>query len=61
MKAATPAALREAAGRALSAYRDASRWREVQRAGMARDFGWGPAACAYADIYARIAGVEVKS
>lgn len=54
MKSATPAALLEAAGRALGAYRDPAAWRAIQRAGMARDFGWGPAARAYADIYSKI-------
>jgi starch synthase len=54
MKAATPAALLEAAGRALATYRDPARWLAMQRAGMARDFGWASAARAYADIYDRI-------
>jgi starch synthase len=40
--------------RALEIYRDAARWRKLQRQAMARDFGWGRAAQAYADIYARI-------
>jgi len=53
---ATPAALLEAVERALAVYRDAKRWRQVQRAGMARDFGWGAAARRYAAIYAELAG-----
>jgi starch synthase len=40
--------------RAISAYRDAKAWTAMQRNGMARDFGWGPAAKAYAEIYSRI-------
>ena len=40
--------------RAVSTYRDAKAWTAMQRNGMARDFGWGPAAKAYADIYAKI-------
>jgi len=48
-------ALVEAIRRAVSTYRDAKAWAAVQRSGMARDFGWGPAAKAYADIYRRIA------
>jgi len=44
----------EAVQRGLADYRDPSRWRGIQRAGMARDFGWASAARAYGDIYARI-------
>ncbi len=47
-------ALVKAVERAVAAYRDREAWRALQRNGMARDFGWGPAAKAYADIYARI-------
>ena len=54
MKSATPEALIEASRRAIAAYRDASRWREIQRAGMARDFGWAAAARAYVGIYEKI-------
>jgi len=44
----------EAVQRALVAFRDQPSWRRVQRAGMARDFGWASAARAYGEIYARI-------
>jgi len=44
----------EAMQRGLSEYRDQSRWRRVQRAGMVRDFGWSSAARAYGEIYARV-------
>jgi len=44
----------EAVQRGLGDYRDQSRWRRIQRAGMARDFGWASAARAYGEIYARV-------
>jgi starch synthase len=52
---ATPLALLEAVERALVVYRDAKRWRQVQRAGMARDFGWAAAARQYAALYGELA------
>jgi len=45
----------EAVRRAAAAYRDPARWREIQRAGMRRDFSWGAAARRYADLYGRLA------
>jgi starch synthase len=54
MKELSAKGLVEAVQRALAAFRDQSTWRRVQRAGMARDFGWGAAARAYADIYRRV-------
>ena len=54
MRQATAQALLETIRRAIATYRDAARWREMQRAGMAREFGWGPAAQAYRGIYDRI-------
>ena len=50
-RGATAAALAGAVGRALSAYRDRSLWRKLQRNAMARDFGWSAPAAAYADVY----------
>jgi starch synthase len=47
----------EAVQRGLGDYRDQSRWRRVQRAGMARDFGWASAARAYGEIYARVRSI----
>ena len=47
--------LLEAVRRAAAAYRDPARWREIQRAGMRRDFSWGAAARRYADLYGRLA------
>jgi starch synthase len=46
--------LRSAVTRALALYREPARWQRLQRAGMARDFGWGRAAAEYARLYARI-------
>ncbi|HEY7239126.1 MAG TPA: glycosyltransferase, partial [Burkholderiales bacterium] len=41
--------------RALAVYAEPARWREVQRAGMERDFSWSAAALRYADLYQRLA------
>ena len=49
-EASVPALL-DGVRRALAVYRDAAQWRRIQLNGMARDFGWGPAARAYAAIY----------
>jgi starch synthase len=54
MSDATPDALIEAASRAVTAFRDAKRWRALQLNGMARDFGWGAAAKEYLGIYKKI-------
>jgi starch synthase len=40
--------------RALLAYHDAPRWRQMQVTAMSRDFGWEGSAREYAAIYARI-------
>lgn len=47
-------ALVQGVERALAARANASHWKKLQTNGMTRDFGWGPAAKAYAKIYARI-------
>jgi starch synthase len=52
---AESAAFLEAARRAVAAYRDTRRWREIQRRGMARDFSWTGPARQYAALYARYA------
>jgi starch synthase len=44
-----------AARRALEVYADPARWREMQRAGMARDFSWSTAARRYAALYRSLA------
>jgi starch synthase len=49
----TMEALRAAALRMLEAYRAPSIWRAIQRAGMARDFGWRVSAQSYIDLYGR--------
>ncbi len=47
-------ALLQAIERCVAAYRDPVVWRALQRNGMARDFGWAPAARSYAALYERI-------
>src|SRR5258708_33123326 len=49
-------ALVGAVKRALEAYGDARRWREIQRRGMTRDFSWAGPARQNAELYARHAG-----
>jgi starch synthase len=49
---AESAALVAAVRRALACYQDRSRWREMQRAAMRRDFSWAVPARRYADLYA---------
>jgi starch synthase len=49
------AALLAAVRRALAARSEPRRWREIQRAGMARDFSWTEPARRYADLYLRLA------
>ena len=48
-------ALVAAVRRALELYRNPARWREMQRAGMRRDFSWAVPARRYADLYAALA------
>ncbi len=50
---ATPQALRDAIERALAVWRDPPRWAELQRAGMARDAGWGRATRDYLELFRR--------
>jgi starch synthase len=52
---AQPAALAAAVRRAVAVWREPRRWRELQRAGMGRDFSWRAAARRYADLYSRLA------
>src|SRR5207248_11096213 len=44
----------EGVTRAIDAYREPDQWRRIQRNGMAKNFGWGAAARAYAAIYDRV-------
>ncbi len=55
---AEPAALADAMRRAIAAWREPRRWREIQRAGMARDFSWRTAARQYARLYSRLATAQ---
>ncbi len=53
-------ALAAAVRRALAVWREPARWREIQRAGMQRDFSWRGAARQYADLYSRLAKARVS-
>ncbi len=55
MAGATQQAFDDAVARALSLWAQPRRWRAIQRAGMARDFGWDAPARAYLDVYQRVA------
>ena len=54
----TTLALKRALRRALVAYRDAPRWKAVQRRALEMDFSWGASACAYRDLYQRTRAVH---
>ena len=41
----------DAVGRAVRAYEDPNRWRQIQRRGMERDLSWGASARKYLDLY----------
>jgi starch synthase len=47
-------ALGEAINRVLALFQEPAAWRQVQRQGMATDFGWEGPARAYLDLYASI-------
>jgi starch synthase len=49
----TPAALRDALGRALVLYRNQREWNALQRAGMNEDHSWDRSAGEYVKIYER--------
>jgi starch synthase len=53
-EAANGWALGEALNQAMALFRDPAAWRQVQRRGMAADFGWEGPARAYLDLYATI-------
>ncbi|MCL4183941.1 MAG: starch synthase, partial [Burkholderiaceae bacterium] len=48
---ATVPQLVDASIRAIDAWRDPGLWRELQRNGMSRDWGWGTPARRYAELY----------
>jgi starch synthase len=50
------AALAEALRRALAAFADTNRWRQIQLAGMRADLSWNEAAGRYLDLYAAARG-----
>ncbi len=52
---AETSALTAAVRRAVAAWREPGRWREIQGAAMRRDFSWAAAARRYADLYSRLA------
>ncbi len=52
---AETSALTAAVRRAVAAWREPGRWREMQGAAMRRDFSWAAAARRYADLYSRLA------
>ena len=54
MKEATHGELIDACRRAIDAMKDPKAWRAIQLHGMARDFGWEPAARKYREIYNQI-------
>ena len=54
MRELTADALVAAVERAVAAFRDPAHWRRLQTNGMAKNFGWAPAARAYEAIYSRI-------
>ena len=47
------AGLEDAISRAISAWRDAPRWRHIQRNGMGRAFAWTESAARYLEVYQR--------
>jgi starch synthase len=52
---AETSSLTAAVRRAVAAWREPGRWREMQGAAMRRDFSWAAAARQYADLYSRLA------
>jgi starch synthase len=47
----SPAALLQAMGRALTAYGNPSRWKEIQQRGMREDHSWDASAREYVKVY----------
>jgi starch synthase len=56
----SPIALLAAVERAIERYREPKEWRQIQRAGMAKDFSWGAAARRYAEVYASLVGAPLE-
>ena len=57
---ASAEALMQAIQRATNAFADRAAWREMQRAGMARDFSWDRSARQYLEIYRRLAAARPR-
>jgi len=55
-----PEELVHAVGRALGAFSDEARWREILLLGMSADFSWKTSASAYANLYLELLGVEAS-
>ncbi|MEP6876806.1 MAG: starch synthase, partial [Burkholderiales bacterium] len=53
--AATPAAMDIAVQRAIAAYGDPARWKQLMLRAMAQDFSWGEAAQKYIALYRELA------
>ncbi|MFC5497263.1 glycogen synthase GlgA [Caenimonas terrae] len=51
MRSADSAGFADALQRARAAYAETPRWRRIQAAGMARDFGWDRSAAEYVQVY----------
>ena len=54
----SPDDMMAAFGRALEAYRDRRRWREIQGRGMRRDFSWKTSAQAYRRLYEELLSLD---
>lgn len=52
----TPQALRGAIARTIALHGDRTRWRQMQRRGMAADFSWGNSGAKYAALYKGLLG-----
>jgi starch synthase len=52
----TPQALRSAIARTVALHRDRTRWRQIQRRGMAADFSWDNSGARYAALYRQLLG-----
>jgi starch synthase len=56
----TAQGLEWAIGQALETWRDRKAWTRLQKAGMARNFGWGESAARYAQLYESMLPAEAR-
>jgi starch synthase len=56
---ASPQALYEAVRRAVKLYADQKTWKKIQRRGMKSDVSWQTSATRYADLYAKLTGLDL--